>query len=165
MVRAEVADDGATARQAAFLKHERYPGERVPGAKLVPFSVEAGGRWDAEAWNFLRRAAGRASERHPGLAALGGQGAAAVYQSWLRQLSCTLQKANVSWLRAAGAGGRGPAAGARADGALPEGLDDLRAGAGADGDDGAGVGDAEDWLADAVEGLLRECAAKAGMNL
>ena len=82
--------------------------------------------------------------------------AAAVYQSWLRQLSCTLQKANVACLRAAGAGGRAPAGDERAEGALPEGLD---------GNDGTGAGDAEDWLAEAVEKLLQECAAKVGMDL
>ena len=36
--------DGGTARQAALRKHGRYRGEKVPGAKLVPFSVETGGR-------------------------------------------------------------------------------------------------------------------------
>ena len=118
----------------------------------MAFSVEAGGRWDGDALKFLKRAAGRASERHPGLAALGGHGAAAVYSSWLTQLSCALQKANVACLRSAGAGGRGPAPGVRADGALPAGHDDP-------------AGAEPDWLAEAVEELLRQAASGAGVEL
>ena len=110
-VREGAVTDGAAAKAAAHRKRQRYPPEEVPGAQLVAFSVEAGGRWDNGSLNFLRRAAGRASERHPGLAALGGQGAAAVYSSWLGQLSCALQKANVACLRSAGAGGSCPALG------------------------------------------------------
>ena len=105
--------DGAAARSAARRKERRYPPEQVPGAQLVAFSVEVGGRWDDGALHFLKRAADRAAERHPGLAAMGAQGAAVVYNSWLAQLSCTLQKANVACLRSASAGGRGPAPHAR----------------------------------------------------
>ena len=140
------------AAEAARRKRSRYPPEQVPGATLVAFSVEAGGRWDGGALKFLKRAAGRASERHPGLAALGDHGAAAVYSSWLTQLSCALQKANVACLRSAGAGGRGPAPAARADGALPA-------------EPGAGAGDEADWLAEAVEELLRQAASSAGVEL
>jgi hypothetical protein len=151
-VRWGAAADGAVAAEAARRKRSRYPPTQVPGATLVAFSVEAGGRWDGDALKFLKRAAGRASERHPGLAALGGQGAAAVYSSWLTQLSCALQKANVACLRSAGAGGRGPAPAARADGALPA-------------EPGAGAGDEADWLAEAVEELLRQAASSAGVEL
>ena len=118
----------------------------------MAFSVEAGGRWDGDALKFLKRAAGRASERHPGLAALGGHGAGAVYGSWLTQLSCALQKANVACLRSAGVGGRGPAPGVRADGALPAGHDDP-------------AWAEPDWLAEAVEELLQQAAASAGVEL
>ena len=151
-VRLGAAADGAVAAEATARKFRRYPPERVPGAKLVAFSVEAGGRWDGAALNFLRRAAGRASQRHPGLAALGGQGTGAVYSSWLSQLSCALQKANVACLRSAGAGGRNPAPGVRAEGA----------GAGND----AWLAEADDdWLAEAVEQLLQQAAASAGVEL
>ena len=151
-VRLGAAADGAVAAEATARKFRRYPPERVPGAKLVAFSVEAGGRWDGAALHFLRRAAGRASQRHPGLAALGGQGTGAVYSSWLSQLSCALQKANVACLRSAGAGGRNPAPGVRAEGA----------GAGND----AWLAEADDdWLAEAVEQLLQQAAASAGAEL
>ena len=96
---------------------------------------------------FLRGAAGRASERHPGLAALGGEGSGAVYSSWLAQLSCALQKANVACLRSANAGGRPPVPGTRGEGigvsahALEEPEDD--------------------WLAEAVEHLLQQARAAA----
>ena len=117
----------------------------------MAFSVEAGGRWSKDAKDFLWRAAGRASERHPGLAELGSQGRAAVYSAWLSQLSCALQKANVACLRSASAGGRPPAQGARAEGA---GLaaEDLEAPEG-------------DWLAEAVEQLLQQAAADAAAEL
>ena len=82
-VREGAATDGAAAKGAARRKRQRYPPEEVPGAQLVAFSVEAGGRWDNGSLNFLRRAAGRASEWHPRLAALRGQGTAAVFRSWL----------------------------------------------------------------------------------
>ena len=114
--------------------------------------MEAGGRWDKATLDFLRRAAGRASERHPGLAALGGQGSAAVFSSWLSQLSCALQKANVACLRSASAGGRDPAPGARAEGAGPGG--DERAAA-----------EEDDWLEEAVEQLLQQAAADAAAEL
>ena len=151
-VRLGAAADGAVASGAATRKHRRYPPDQVPGAKLVAFSVEAGGRWDEAALAFLRRAAGRASERHPGLAAMGGEGAGAVFSSWLSQLSCALQKANVACLRSAGAGGRGPAPGVHAEGA---GL----------GEEASGPAEADDWLSDAVEQLLLEAAAGAEAEL
>jgi hypothetical protein len=125
----------------------------VPNAKLVAFSVEAGGCWDEDALHFLKRAAGRASERHPGLAALGSQGAAVVFSSWLAQLSCVLQKANVACLRSAGASGRCPTPGTQAEFAMPEGAD------------GAGHREVDDWLAEAVEALIHQAAASAGVDL
>ena len=86
------------------------------------------------------RAAGRASERHPCLAALGGQGASAVFSRWLAQLSCALQKANVACLRGAGAGARNPATGVNAAGAgLPQ---------------EAAAEEEGDWLEEEVEELL-----------
>ena len=141
--------DGAVAAEAAARKARRYPPEQVPGAKLVAFSAEAGGRWSNGAKNFRWRAAGRASERHPGLAELGSQGCAAVFSNWLSQLSCALQKANVACLRTASAGGRDPAPGARAEGA------------------GLAVHNEEDegWLAEAVEQLLQQAAAGAAAEL
>ena len=148
-VREGAASDGAVARKAASRKRGRYPEEEVPGAKLVPFSVEVGGRWDDSTLKFLKRAAGRAAVRHPGLAALGGQGAAAVYNSWITQLSCALQKANVACLRSASAGGRSPAPEARADGAGPQG-----------GEEDVGDG-TEDWLAQEIEDLIQCAAASA----
>ena len=36
--------DGAVAAEAAARKARRYPPEEVPGARLVAFAVEAGGR-------------------------------------------------------------------------------------------------------------------------
>ena len=152
-VRLGAATDGAVAAEAAARKARRYPPEEVPGAKLVAFAVEAGGRWSKDAKDFLWRAAGRASERHPGLAELGGQGRAAVFSSWLSQLSCALQKANVACLRTASAGDRGPAPGAGVEGA---GLGE-----------GAGVAanaweePEDDWLAEAVEHLLQQARAAA----
>ena len=151
-VRLGAAADGAVAAEAAARKARRYPPEEVPGAKLVAFAVEAGGRWDKGAKDFLWRAAGRASERHPGLAALGSQGRDAVFSSWLSQLSCALQKANVACLRSASAGGRSPAPGARAEGA----------GFGAH--EQAAPED-EDWLAEAVEQLLQAASAGVGTHL
>ena len=113
----------------------------------MAFSAEAGGRWSKDAKDFLWRAAGRASERHPGLAELGSKGRAAVFSAWLNQLSCALQKANVACLRSASAGGRPPGQGARAEGT---GLaaEDLEAPEG-------------DWLAEVVEQLLQQPAADA----
>ena len=119
----------------------------------MAFSVEAGGRWDDGALHFLKRAADRAAQRHPGLAAMGAQGAAVVYNSWLAQLSCTLQKANVACLRSASAGGRGPAAGASPADALAAGADGLAADA------------EEDWLAATVDELLHQAAAAANADL
>ena len=113
--------------------------------------METGGRWDSGSLNFLRRAAGRASERHPGLAALKGQGAAAVLASWPGQLSCALQKAYVACLRSASSGGRPPAPGARAEGAALA-AEDLEA-------------PEDDWLAEAVEQLLQQAAADATAEL
>ena len=148
-VRAAAAVDGATARGARRRKRTRYPEEEVPGAKLVAFSVETGGRWDEPALSFLKRAAGRAAQRHPGLAALQGQGQSVVFASWLSQLSCALQKANVACLRSAGCGACAPAFGAPA------------AGASQGARDGAWAGEDADWLEEAVEELLWQAAAAA----
>ena len=60
-VRAGAAEDGAAAKAATRRKHRRYPPDQVPGAKLVAFSAEVGGRWDDSSLKFLQRAAGRAS--------------------------------------------------------------------------------------------------------
>ena len=65
------------------------------------------------------------------------------------------RKEGRSWracLRSAGAGGRDPAPAARANGALPAGP-------------GAGAGGEADWLEEAVEGLLRQAASGAGVEL
>ena len=70
--------------------------------------------------------------------------------SWLGQLSCALQKANVACLRSAGAGGSCPAPAARP------------AGAGAGEEEPAGE---DDWLNQAVEELLRHAAACAAAEL
>ena len=43
-VRLGAAEDGAVAEEAVARKHRRYPPDQVPGAKLVAFSVETGGR-------------------------------------------------------------------------------------------------------------------------
>ena len=150
-VRLGAAADGAAAAAATTRKERRYPPEQVPGAKLVAFSVEAGGRWAEGALQFLRRAAGRASQRHPGLAELGGAGSGAVFCSWLSQLSCALQKANVACLRSASAAGRGPAPGMRADGV------------GVAAEEFAGAND--DWLEEEVERLLQAAAATANYDL
>ena len=150
-VRLGAAADGAVAAEATARKEKRYPPEQVPGAKLVAFSVEAGGRWSEGALNFLRRAAGRAAQRHPGLAELGGAGADAVFSSWLSQLSCALQKTNVACLRSASAAGRGPVPGARTEraGVAPE--EPMDAG--------------DDWLEEQVEILLQTAAAAVGVEL
>ena len=74
-----------------------------------------------------------------------------MFSSWLGQLSCALQKANVACLRSAGAWGRGPAPEARAEGAGPE--------------PGEEAGDGGDWLADAVEELVLWAAAAAEAEL
>ena len=150
-VRLGAAADGAVAAEATTRKERRYPPEQVPGAKLVAFSVEAGGRWADGALNFLRRAAGRASMRHPGVAELGGAGADAVFSSWLAQLSCALQKANVACLRSASAAGRGPAPGAHTDGAGTTTEEPAEA--------------SDDWLEEEVERLLQTAAAAAGFDL
>ena len=110
----------------------------------MAFSVEAGGRWCVGAKEFLWRAAGRASERHPALAVLGSQGRAAAYSAWLSQLSCALEKANVACLRSA-------VPGARAEGVGPA-ADDLEE-------------TEDDWFAEAVEQLLQQAAAAAAADL
>ena len=86
--------DGATAEEAARDKHVRYPRGR-----LTAFSVETWGRWDTEAYRFLKHAAARAAVRSPGVREMGERGSSAVLGSWLTQLSCALQKANVAMLR------------------------------------------------------------------
>ena len=71
--------DGATAASAARGKHSRYPAWALPGGRLVAFSVETFGRWDAEALDWLRDAAHAACARSPQLACLlGARGPAAL---------------------------------------------------------------------------------------
>jgi hypothetical protein len=73
-------------------------------------------------------------------------GSSAVFTSWLRQLSCALQKANVASLRGAAAGG-------------------ARAGRGAHNAPRAGEEAGEeddDWLLEQVEELLVRAAGGAG---
>ena len=75
-----------------------------------------------------------------------GEGGSVVFSSWLRQLSCALQKENVAALRGAAAGGARTARGAgnaqRTGEAEEEGTE-------------------EDWLAEQVEELLVRAAAPA----
>ena len=123
----------------------RYPPEAVPSARLVAFSVETGGRWSEDALHFLKKAAGRAAQRHPGLASLEGEGSSAVFSSWLRQLSCALQKENVGALRGAAAGGAQAGRGLRQ----------------AAGEAGGSAAEEADWLADQVEELLVRAAVSA----
>ena len=56
-------------------------------------------------------------------------------------------------LRSASAAGRGPAPGARQEGALPAGAET------------ADATDDDDWLAEEVEGLLQQAAAAVGVEL
>ena len=51
--RARGAVDGMKARQMVAMKHRRYPPERNPGAALVPFALEAHGRWSGDALSLL----------------------------------------------------------------------------------------------------------------
>ena len=94
--------DGATAESAAKGKHGRYPAEALPGARLVPFSVETFGRWGSEALDFLRDAAHAACERMPQLAHLGHRGPAGLLAAWHGRLSVALQRANAACLLQAG---------------------------------------------------------------
>ena len=63
------------------------------------FSVETWGRWSSEAYRFLKHAADRSAVRSPSVQEMGERGSSAVLGSWLTQLSCALQKANVTMLR------------------------------------------------------------------
>ena len=76
-----------------------------------------------------------------------GEGGSLIFSSWLRQLSCALQKENVAALRGAAAGGARTARGAhnapRAGEAEEEEME-------------------EDWLAERVEELLVRAAGTAG---
>ena len=83
-------------------KHRRYPAEALPGARLVPLSVETFGRWGEEAVDFLRDAARATCERSPQLAFLGSRWPAGVLGSWLSRLSVALQRANATCLLQAG---------------------------------------------------------------
>ena len=71
-----------------------------------------------------------------------------VYSSWLGQLSCALQKANVACLRSAAAAGPCPVPGVCAGG----------------GSDNATAAE-NDWLAEQVEELLLQAAAAAAVEL
>ena len=79
--RVAAEEDGGAAQKAVHAKKVRYPLEQVPSATFVAFAVETGGRWGEDALNFLKRAAGRAAQRHPGLASLEGEGSSAVFSS------------------------------------------------------------------------------------
>ena len=76
---------------------------------------------------------------------MGGAGSSAVFNSWLGQLSCALQKANVACLRSAGAASRGPVPGVHAEAAEASGP--------------GFSGEGDDWLDEAVEELLQWAAA------
>ena len=119
----------------------------MPSAKLIAFSVETWGRWSPDAIDFLRRAAGRAAQRSPGLASLEEGGYNAVYAAWLRQPSCALQKANVACLRGAAAGG--PRGNRNPDEQPAEGENEEEPG----------------WLDEQIEELLAQAAAAAGAGL
>ena len=95
--------DGATAASAARGKHSRYPAVALPGGRLVAFSVETFGRWDAEALDWLRDAAHAACARSPQLACLGARGPAALLGAWHARLSVALQKGNAACVLQAGA--------------------------------------------------------------
>ena len=94
--------DGAAAAGAARAKHSRYPAFALPGGRLVPFSVEAFGRWGSEALDFLRDAAQATCERSPQLAFLGSWGKVALLGAWHGRLSVALQKGNAACLLQAG---------------------------------------------------------------
>ncbi len=94
--------DGATAASAARGKHSRYPAWALPGGRLVAFSVETFGRWDAEALDWLRDAAHAACERSPQLACLGSRGPVALLGAWHARLSVALQKGNAACVLQAG---------------------------------------------------------------
>jgi hypothetical protein len=140
-VRDAANEDGVTAQKAKERKMARYPPAEIPNSRLVAFSVETGGRWDKDALDFLKKAAGRAAQRHPGLASLEEGGSSAVFASWLRQLSCALQKANVAGLRGAAAGGVQPTGVRREEETDP------------------------DWLSEQIDELLRAAAEAAGAVL
>ena len=75
-----------------------------------------------------------------------GEGGSLIFSSWLRQLSCALQKENVAALRGAAAGGARTAR--RAENALRAGEPEEEEAE-------------EDWLAEQVEELLLRAAASA----
>ena len=95
--------DGATAASAARGKHSRYPAVALPGGRLVAFSVETFGRWDAEALDWLRDADHAACARSPQLAYLGARGPAALLGAWHARLSVALRKGNATCVLQAGA--------------------------------------------------------------
>ena len=140
--------DGAVAEEHASRKHGRYPAELVPNARMVPFSVEAGGRLGAEALELLERAAGRGSQRHQGVAAAGDEAGGALLGSWLAQLSCVLQKCLAARLRTAGGTGA-------QDHQEP-------------GPDGVEDDEDNEWLLDQIDALILQArtnaAADAGAN-
>ena len=147
-VREGAATDGAVALAAARRKRARYPPDRVPGAKLVAFSVETGGRWDSGSLNFLRRAAGRASERRRARRRWGDRARRRCSPAgWA---SCRVRSRRPTWPACARR-----ALGAPAPAARP-------AGAGAGEEEPAGE---DDWLNEAVEELLRHAAACAAAEL
>ena len=100
--RGAAAADGCAAEGAARAKHRRYPEELLLTGRLVPFSVEAYGRWGREALDFLRAAAADACARSPALAGLGADAPLGLLGRWYCRLSCALQKANAAAILQAG---------------------------------------------------------------
>ena len=94
--------DGAAAAGAADGKHRRYPAWALPGGRLVPFSVEAFGRWGSEALDWLRGAVDAVAEVDPQVAAAGHWGKIALLNAWHTRLSVALQKGNAACLLQAG---------------------------------------------------------------
>jgi hypothetical protein len=52
--RERAANDGVKARRLVSAKRHRYPPEHNPGATLVPFALEAHGRWSDDALAFVQ---------------------------------------------------------------------------------------------------------------
>jgi hypothetical protein len=52
--RERAAGDGVKARMLVRAKHRRYPPEKNPSAALVPFALEAHGRWSDDALAFVQ---------------------------------------------------------------------------------------------------------------
>ena len=84
--------DGAAAAIAAQAKRARYPSLPEEGVVAAePFCVETFGRLSPDALQLLRDARLRIAEREGG--PLRGWASLALFQRWLAQLSCELQRA------------------------------------------------------------------------